>query len=250
MRHLMIVAMVMIVSFFTSLPVEAQYVTQHSRVRAPLSFIGMGGEPIQAFANITYDRKAELTEPSIDWDVSSGYSVRSFGDGAKIPGGARLKRNGPYGQLFTRAFEHAKRLRDRGLPDGRFAINFEFIEQLEVKDPQDSEAVIALAFLGLHDGRGFAQGVVLGGLDSQGRLTPVADLNQRLTVLLKHNVRKVIIPSGQFKQISDLPQQAIDTGQLEVTEAATLKDLYDLMTYPGRIRRPGEDCHAIFQSDC
>jgi len=28
-----------------------------------------------------------------------------------------------------RAFEHAKRLRDRGLPDGRFAITFEFIEQ-------------------------------------------------------------------------------------------------------------------------
>lgn len=240
MRHLMIVAIVMIVSFFTSLPVEAQSVLQHSRALVPLSFIGMKGEPLEARMDITYERNAELAEPIIDWDATFVYSVRSFAGGAKIPGGARLKRNGLYGQLFTRAFEHAKRLRDRGLPDGRFAITFEFIEQLEVKDPQDLEALIALAFLGLHDGRGFADGMILGGLDSQGRLKPVADLNQRLTVLLKRDVRKVIIPSGQIKEISDLPQQAIDTGKLDVTEAATLKDVYALATYPGRIRRPGD----------
>lgn len=250
MRHLMIVAVVMIVSFFTSLPVEAQSARQHSRVRAPLSFIGMKGEPIQALADITYDRNAELTEPIIDWDAAFIYSVRSFAGGAKIPGGARLKRNGLYGQLFMRAFEHAKRLRDRGLPDGRFAFTFEFIEQLEVKDPQDSEAVIALAFLGLHDGRGFADSLILGGLDAGGRLKPVADLNTHLTVMLKRGIRKVIIPSGQRKEISDLPQQAIDIGKLDVTEAATLKDVYDLMTYPGRIRHPGDPCHAIFQNDC
>ena len=54
------------------------------------------------------------------------------------------------------------------------------------------------------------------------------------------DVRKVIIPSGQIKEISDLPQQAIDIGKLEVIEAATLKDVYDRMTYPGRIRHPGD----------
>jgi predicted ATP-dependent protease len=47
--------------------------------------------------------------------------------------------------------------------------------------------------------------------------------------MLKRGVRKVIIPKGQTKQISDLLQQAIDTGQLEVIEAATLKDVYTLM---------------------
>jgi hypothetical protein len=240
MRHLMIVAIVMIVSFFTSLPVEAQSVRQHSRAQVPVSLIGMKGEPVQARMDITYDRNAALAEPIIDWNATFVYSVRAFADGAKIPRGARLKRDGLYGQLFTRAFEHAKRLRDRGLPDGRFGITFEFIEQLEVKDPQDSETVIALAFLGLHDGRGFADGLILGGLDSEGRLKPVTDLNQRLTVMLKRGVRKVIIPSGQIKEISDLPQQAIDTGKLDVTEAATLKDVYDLATYPGRIRHPGD----------
>jgi chemotaxis signal transduction protein len=35
---------------------------------------------------------------------------------------------------------------------------------------------------------GFADGIILGVLDSQGRLTPVADLNQRLTVMLKRDV--------------------------------------------------------------
>ncbi len=234
MRHLMIVAVVILVSFFNSLSVEAQSQDKYSRASVPLTFIGMGGEPLAAHVDITYERKVELTEPIIDWDATFVYSVRSFAGGAKIPGGAHLKRNGLYGQLFMRAFEHAKRLRDRGLTDGRFAITFKFIEQLEVKEPQDLEATIAVTFLMLHDGRSSAPGMILGGLDSQSRLKPVADLNTRLTVMLKRGLRKVIIPSGQRKEILDLPQQAIDAGQLEVIEAATLKDVYTLMAidYP------------------
>jgi hypothetical protein len=102
MRHLMIVASVMIVSFFTSLPVEAQSVRQHSRAQVPLSFIGMKGEPVQARMDITYDRNATLTQPIIDWNATFVYSVRAFADGAKIPRGARLKCDGLYGQLFMR----------------------------------------------------------------------------------------------------------------------------------------------------
>jgi len=231
------VAIVVIVSFFNALPVMAQSMAQSSSARVTLPFMGVDGRPLVGWAEITYERRPESEEPIIDWSATFVYINRriasGFGGGRfRVPG--RLEIGGEYGQLFGRAAEHAKQLRDRSLPAGRFGINFEFLEGLPVKDPQDLEAAIAVAFLALQDGRSTEPDTILGGLDSQGRLRPVAELNKRLTVIVNLGARKIIIPSGQSDEISGELHQTLYAKYITVTEAATLKDVYDLVAkYPG-----------------
>ena len=125
------VAIVMIVSCFNALPVLAQSTAQSSSVRVPLPFMGIQGEPLVGWVDITYERTPELAEPIIDWDATLVYTEKRFGlptaRGGYFRVPAPLKIGGEYGQLFGRASEHAKRLRDRSLPAGRFGINFEFL---------------------------------------------------------------------------------------------------------------------------
>lgn len=230
MPHLMIVAVVLIVSFFNSLSVDAEPMGQYSGARVPLSFIGAKDEPVLTYADISYERKTELAEPIMDWRATQVIIQRpAAGGGFFRGGGAPLKPDGNYGQMVMRAFEHAKRLRNRDLPNGRLWTVFEFIGGFTVKDSKDLEAALAVAFLAVHDGRTTEPVMILGGLDSQSRLTAVADLNKHLTFIFNLGNRKVIIPSGQRNEISESLQQAIDKNHLAVIEAATLKDLYDLV---------------------
>ena len=153
-----------------------------------------------------------------------------------IPGGGffrgiagPLKPNDNYGQMIMRAFEHAKQLRNRALPNGRFWILFQFYGGVTAKDPKDAEAGLAVAFLAALDGRRIEPVMILGGLDSEGRLTAVDDFNTHVTKTLNLGFRKVIIPLGQGSEISDTLQQRIEKNQLTVIEAATLKDLVALV---------------------
>lgn len=132
--------------------------------------------------------------------------------------------------MVRRAFEHAKRLRSRDLPNGRAEAVFEVIGAFAVRDAKDLEAALAVAFLAVHNGRAVEPVTILGGLDSQGRLTAVADLNTHLANMIHLGHRKVIIPSGQHNEISGLIQQQIESDHIAVVEAANLEALYTLVT--------------------
>jgi hypothetical protein len=64
----------------------------------------------------------------------------------------------------------------------------------------------------------------------------VAELNKRLTVIVNLGTRKVIIPSGQSSEISDELLHTLYAKYITVTEAATLKDVYDLVAKYPRVR--------------
>lgn len=140
-----------------------------------------------------------------------------------------LKADDNYRQMIVRAFEHAKQLRTRDLPNGRPSTLFEFVGGLKVKDPQDAEAALAIAFLSVQDRGRIEPIMILGGLDSQGRLTAVADFNAHLTSTFNLGFRKAIVPLGQGSEISEPFQQRIEKDHLTIIEAATLKDLDTLV---------------------
>lgn len=230
MPRLIIVALLMMLSCVSIAAAPAAVIAQTLGVRVPLSFIGTKGEPVLTYANIAYERKAEFAEPFIDWRATQVVIMRpAAGGGFFRGGGAALKPDGNFGQMMARGFGHAKRLRNRELPNGRLATLFEFIGGFTVKDSKDLEAALAVAFLAAQDGRRLEPVMILGGLDAQGRLTAVADLEKHLTFIHNLGHQKVIIPAGQGSQMSEPIRQAVESNQFAVVEAATLQELYALV---------------------
>src|SRR5690606_892554 len=88
-----------------------------------LSFIGTQGEYIRAQGNLRYTRNAELAEPTLDWSATQVVVMKPNPSGARYrAGGAPIKPEGDFGQTLERAFQHAKRLRNQGKPNGALGI--------------------------------------------------------------------------------------------------------------------------------
>lgn len=234
MFYMIMIAVALSISLWTTPAVHAERIAQASGARVPLSFIGVRGESILIYANIVYERKTELVEPILDWEATQWAIMRPIVGAGLVRGIAGpLKADNNYRQMITRAFEHAKQLRNRDLPNGRLRTLFDFVGGIKVRDPQDGEAALAVAFLSVQEGRKIEPVMILGGLDSQGRLTAVADFNAHVTSAFNLGFQKIIIPLGQGSEISGPLQQRIDQYHLTVIEAATLKDLAALvMTDP------------------
>jgi hypothetical protein len=227
MLYMMIMSVALLVPFFNSAILYAEPTAPNSDGKVYLSFIGPKGEHVLVHANVVYERNTELTEPIMDWNATQVAILKPAAGGAFIrSGGAPLKADGDAGQMVLRAFEHAKRLRNRDLTNGRAAAVFEVIGAFTVRDAKDQEAALAVTFLAIHNGRTIEPVTILGGLDSQGRLTPVADFNTHLANMIHLGHRKVIIPLGQRNEISGLLQQHIESDHVAVMEAATLEALY------------------------
>jgi hypothetical protein len=196
-----------------------------------LSFIGTNGEHVLTHANISYERKAELPDPILDWGRIQFVVLKPAGGGGFFRGGGGpIKADGNFGQMVKRAFDHAKRHRNHDLPNGRLGTLFEFIGGVTVRNSKDLEAALAVAFLAIHDNRRTEPVAILGGLDSEGRLIAVTDLKTHLTHVFNFGKRKVIIPSGQKNEIPEALQQHIEKQQIIIIEADTLKDVYALVS--------------------
>jgi len=227
---MIIAAVALVVPFFDSSMLSAEP-AQNSDGTLYLSFIGPKGDHVLVHANLGYERQPELAEPVIDWSATQVSILKPAAGGAFVKsGGAPLRPDGEAGQMVLRAFEHAKRLRSRDLPNGRAEAVFEVIGAFAVRDAKDLEAALAVAFLAVHNGRAVEPVTILGGLDSQGRLTAVADLNTHLANMIHLGHRKMIIPPGQHNEISGLLQQQIESDHIAVVEAANLEALYTLVT--------------------
>jgi hypothetical protein len=226
MRYMIMIAALLSIFLCQTPAAHAERIPQTSGARVPLSFMGARGESILIYANVVYERKAELVEPILDWGAMQWAIMRPIVGAGLVRGIAGpLKADDNYRQMIVRAFEHAKQLRTRDLPNGRLWTLFEFVGGIKVKDPQDVEAALAIAFLSVQDGRRIEPIMILGGLDSQGRLTAVADFNAHVTSTFNLGFRKVIVPLGQGSEISGPLQQRIEKDHLTIIEAATLKDL-------------------------
>jgi hypothetical protein len=231
MLYMIIVAVALVVPFFDSSMLSAEPTTQNSDGTLYLSFIGPKGDHVLVHANLGYERQPELAEPVIDWSATQVSILKPAAGGAFVKsGGAPLRPDGEAGQMVIRAFEHAKRLRSRDLPNGRAEAVFGVIGAFAVRDAKDLEAALAVAFLAVHNGRAVEPVTILGGLDSQGRLTAVADLNTHLANMIHLGHRKMIIPPGQHNEISGSLQQQIESNHIAVVEAANLEALYTLVT--------------------
>lgn len=230
MLHVIITTVAFVVPLFNSTMLYAELPAQSSNGTVYLSLIGAKGEHVLAHANVTCERKTDLAEPIMDWGATQVVIMRPTPAGGLFRGaGASLEPEGNVGQMVMRAFEHAMRLRNRDLPNGRVGTVFQVIGGFSVKDSKDLEAALAVTFLAVHNGRGIKPVTILGGLDSQGRLTAVADLNTHLTHMIRLGHREAIIPMGQRKEISEPLQQQIDKLQVAVIEAATLEAVYTLV---------------------
>lgn len=226
MLYMIMIAALLSISLCQTPVVHAEGIPQTSGARVPLSFIGVRGEGVLIYANIVYERKAELVEPILDWGAMQWAIMRPIVGAGLVRGLAGpLKADDNYRQMIVRAFEHAKQLRTRDLPNGRQWALFDFVGGIKVKDPQDAEAALAVALLSVQDGRRIEPIMILGGLDSQGRLTAVADFNAHVTSMFNMGFRKIIVPFGQGSEISGPLQQRIEKNDLTLIEAATLKDL-------------------------
>jgi hypothetical protein len=200
-----------------------------------LSFIGTQGEYIRAQGNIAYERNETLQEPTLDWSGTQIVVMKPNPSGALYrAGGVPVRPDGEFGQTIVRAVEQAKRLRDQRRPNGRLKIIFDFVGGMAVRETQGQAAALAVAILAAHDGRRLEGATILGGLDAQGRMTPVSDLNAHLANVLKLGQKKVFVAPGQKREISDQLQQHIDQHQIAIIEAATLADLYTLAAGPSR----------------
>lgn len=192
-----------------------------------LSFIGTQGEYIRAQGNLAYERNETLVEPTLDWSGTQIVVMKPNPSGALYrAGGSPVRPEGEFGQTIARAFEQAKRLRDQRQPNGRLTMIFDFVGGVAVRETQGQEAALAVAMLAAQDGRRLQGATILGGLDQQGRMTPVSDLNTHLTNVLKLGQKKVFVAPGQKREISDQLQQHIERDQIAIIEAATLADLY------------------------
>jgi len=185
----------------------------------------MGPAPFEAE---TAGRRPEVgLSTGLAWTPSGGDLL--FIEATGMPGHGQIVVTGQLGDVMKESVETAlsfvrSRAGDLGIPQTLFderRFHIHFPEGAIPKDGPSAGVAIALAFASLLTGRAVRHDIaVTGEITLRGRVLPVGGVKEKVLAAARGGIRRVLLPSGNRKNLVDIPADMRQKLQIDFIENA------------------------------
>ncbi len=168
------------------------------------------------------------------WTPTGGEILRI--ESALIPGKGKHKFTGSLGEVMRESIETAcsvilSRADKLGIdPDvfERYSVHIHFPENAVPKDGPSAGVAIAAALVSLLTERPLPSDTAMTGeITLTGRVLPIGGLPEKLMAAKRYELRRVIIPRGNEKDLKDIKPEVLEG--IEIRPIATFNELLDLL---------------------